>query len=42
MCEMQVNVDLIENAANMMPQFGEDSYQNSCKRLITSAIYTIC
>jgi len=42
MCEMQVNIDLLEEAANNMPESGEDNPIYSCKRLIASTLYTIC
>ena len=39
---MQVNIDLLEEAANNMPESGEDNPIYSCKRLIASTLYTIC
>jgi Oxysterol-binding protein len=41
MCEMQINHSILENAANYMPEQGEDSIQYSCKRLISCTLYSI-
>jgi hypothetical protein len=37
-----INIDLLEEAANKMPESGEDSPIHSCKRLIACTLYTIC